>query len=303
MTQNQIRFRPRADSVATVAALAALAALSSPAAGEPMLHAPSLYRASDMSRFVDNYVELGIGYNSKDSYKFGEWNGLREKGAYPIFGFNWLSRARDNGANYWELRGSGLGLETRKFGLEGGSQGRWRLNASADRLVRSELDSARFVHTVGLGTNNLSGISPPTTVPYKIEQGRDFYRLGFSATLSDNWNASVNYREDRRDGTRVMGAPFEGGLGRPLNVPYQIDDHTQQVDAQLSYADELSQLQFAYHFSRYENDAGALELENDSATVVGRVSLMPSNDYHQLSLTGAYRVTASTRVAAKLSYG
>lgn len=315
MTNQQTRIQRRPAGLLTIAAISAMA--SSAAVAEPMLHTPSFYRHGDMSRYVDNYVELGAGYNSDDSYKFGEWSGLREDGAFAIVGFNWLSRNRSDDASYWQLTGSGLGLESRKFGLELGTQGRWKLNASADRLVRSELDSASFIHPNGLGTSNLSGIATvpitaatPTT-PYKVEQGRDFYRLGLSSALSANWDLQVSYREDVRDGARVMGVPFNG-FGNPNNVPYEIDDHTQQFETTLAFADSLTQVQFAYQFSRYENNLDSLTLQNPvrpaggaTATLpdIGRVSLMPSNDYHQLSATGTYRLTPFTRVTSKLSYG
>lgn len=312
-------FPRKAVFLATATAIGALNAGT--AIAEPMLHTPSFYRTADMSRYVDNYLELGVGYNSKDSYGFGEWSGLREDGAYPIVGFNWLTRARDSDASYWRLSGSGLGLETRKFGLEVGNQGRWKINASADRLVRSEIDDARFVHPNGLGTSTLSGIGtvPITTAtpltPYRIEQGRDFYRLGLTTNLSQTWDLQVQYREDVRDGTRVMGVPFTG-FGSTSNLPYEIDDHTQQLDATLAFANQTSQLQFAYHFSRYENDLTALNLQNPNTTptnigggatvpspTTGRVSLMPSNDYHQLSVSGMHQFTRNVRLAAKLSYG
>ena len=308
---NKSLANPAPRKVAFLATAAALGALAAGAAvAEPMLHTPSFYRSGEMSRYVDNYVELGVGYNSKDSYRFGEWNGLREDGAYPIVGFNWLSRARDSDASYWQLTGSGLGLETRKFGLEVGNQGRWKVNASADRLVRSELDDARFVHPNGLGTSSIRGIATvpittatPTT-PYRIEQGRDFYRLGLTTNLSSNWDLQVQYREDIRDGARVMGVPFTG-FGSANNVPYEIDDHTQQIDTTLAFANQTSQLQLGYHFSRYENDLNAFLVQDPSGSVVtdGRVSLMPSNDYHQVSITGAHRFGRDTRLTAKLSYG
>lgn len=302
----------------TLAALAALA--SQPTAAEPMLQHHALYRSDDMSRWIDNYVELGAGYNSADSYRFGEWNGLRDEGAYAIAGFNWLQRGRDNDARYWRISGSGLGLETRKFWFEGGEQGRWQVTASADRLLRSESDSARFIHR-GLGTSSLtlpagcSGFTGTTNLatvnancptPYNVEQGRDFYRLGLSAEMSSHWDFRVNYREDVRDGARVMGVAFPtGGLGGGFNVPYPIDDHTQQVDVRLAYADGPAQLQLGYLYSRYENDAAPTEVlnPNSAGAALGRVSGMPGNDYHQFSASGSYRLTRDTRLTTRLSYG
>jgi MtrB/PioB family decaheme-associated outer membrane protein len=296
-------------------AAAALAALSGSASGEPMLHHQTFYRNADMARWVDNYIELGAGYNNKDSYRFGEWNGLREEGAYPIVGFHWLSRGRDNDALYWRAQGSGLGLETRKLSIEGGEQGRWRLAASADRLVRSELDTARFIHQ-GLGGSNLTlaagcsgfasigAINAACLTPYKVEQGRDFYRLGFTGQLGGAWELSVNYREDVRDGTRVMG--FITNSFQSIPTPYQIDDHTQQVEALLGYALDGHQFQLGYSYSRYDNKLDALVITNPIGAAPpefpNRMSLAPGNEFHQLQATGSYRFSADTRLTGKLSY-
>ena len=306
---------------------------SAPALAEPMLHSVAFYRNSDMSRWTDNYVEFGALYNTKDSYKFGEWSGLRDDGVNGVVGLNWISRDRGNDAAYWSLNASGLGLETRKFAAESGIQGRWKVNFGADRLVRSEIDSARFIHQ-GLGSSNLTltancrppftgtnvGATPVSSRPecfsgYKIEQGRDFYRLGMSAALPGGWDASINYREDVRDGTRVTGiynsflntgnnTSSTGFTNAALNVPYEINDRTQQLEAQLAYADKLAQLQFAYSYSRYDNELNSFSVANPlHDSQIGRMSLMPSNEFHQLTATGAYSLTRDTRVTTKLSYG
>lgn len=282
---------------------------ATPALAEPMLQYASLYRNPDMSRWTDNYVELGVGYNSKDSYRFGEWSGLREEGAFPIVGLNWLSRDRGNDANYWAVHAAGLGLETRKLAIEGGRQGSWVVAASADRLVRSELDTARFVHPTGLGSSSLSGLTANVaantpTRPYNIEQGRDFYRLGLTTTINKEWGFNVNYREDVRDGNRVTGIRFSLGGFRGYNVPYEIDDHTQQLETLLAYTGKDAQLQLGYTYSRYENNLDAFIVQNPgSIGQIGRMGLMPSNDYHQLHATGAYNFGKSTRLTTKLSYG
>lgn len=285
---------------------------AAPAVAEPMLQYASLYRNADMSRWTDNYVELGAGYNSKDSYKFGEWSGLREMGAYPIVGFNWLSRERGNDANYWAIHGADLGLETRKLSLEGGQQGRWNLAFDASRLVRSELDSARFVHQ-GLGSNSLTlptgftRVANATLVPasrfsgYNIEQGRDFYKLSLRSSLSSDWGFDISYREDVRDGTRLTGIPFN----QALVVPYAIDDRTQQVESLLSYASKVAQFQLGYTYSRFDNKLDAFTVANpfSAGATLGRMSLMPGNEFHQLTATGAYAFTNATRLTTKLSYG
>ena len=49
-------------------AAAVLAALAAEAAfAEPMLYVP-LTRGADMSRYADNFIELGAGYSDEDSF-------------------------------------------------------------------------------------------------------------------------------------------------------------------------------------------------------------------------------------------
>ena len=57
-----------------VSAVALALATPGVALAEPMLQVP-LTTGADMTRYDSNYVELGWGYNSNSSYKFGEFTG------------------------------------------------------------------------------------------------------------------------------------------------------------------------------------------------------------------------------------
>lgn len=331
----------------TLVALAVAAALGSASAwAEPMLQA-ALNRQADMSRWTDNYVELGVGWNSDDSFKFGEFSGLSERGAFPIVGFDWRWNDRDDDARHLQVHAANLGLDTRKLGLRAGDHGRWGVSFSADRLVRAEVDSARFIHR-GLGSSTLTlppgfaGIgggagtaatgddSQPSNPdnaaaingalkPYSVAQGRDIYRLGTNFTFGKHWDLRVDYREDRRDGSRLTGAAFgtNGGNPRSVIVPYQIDDHTRQIEMLLSYATQRAQMQLGYSYSRFDNELDALRWENPFARVgnwpadpngasvgsPGALSLMPSNEHHQVTASGGFNLSRRARLAAQLSYG
>ena len=321
-----------------LALAAAFAAL--PAAAEPMLQI-DLFRNPDMSRWSENYIELGAGISDRRSFKFGEWSGLYRGTGFAIGGFHWLSRDKANDAQYWRAFGSNLGLDSRKLLFEGGRQGGWNVSFGLDQLTRYETESTRFIHQ-GLGSSSLTlpagfagisaGASQPANVGnaavinnalnlFEIKQGRDIYRLAWNGLLSSQWDFKVNYREDRRDGTRLTGAAFAVTAGNPRSVivPYQIDDRTQQVEAVLGYTAKWAQLQLSYTYSRYENDLSAFRWQSPFAPVTsggspwvagqvplgttGQLSLMPSNDYHQLNAVGAYVVSPKTRLTGQFSYG
>jgi hypothetical protein len=107
-----LTLRRRAIGVAVASALAALC--SGNAFADPVMTArlfrdtDILFRDADMSRWSDNYVELGVGNNTQPGYRFGQFSGLKDKGGFPIAGFNWLSRDSSNDARYWHVFGSTL---------------------------------------------------------------------------------------------------------------------------------------------------------------------------------------------------
>ena len=91
-----VPIRRRMSVIAVGTALASLAAV--PAFADPLLtiklfrDSEIMFRDADMSRWADNYIELGAGYNSANSLRFGQFSGLVDKGGFPLAGFNWIAR-------------------------------------------------------------------------------------------------------------------------------------------------------------------------------------------------------------------
>lgn len=317
--KNSAPLRRRTLVLAVGAALTSLAV--APALADPLLtiklfrDSEVMFRDADMSRWADNYIELGAGYNSKDSVRFGQFSGLTDKGGFPLLGFNWMSRDQANDAQYWQLHGANLGLDSNKFQVQGGVQGLWDASFSLDRLKKSQTDTAQFFHQ-GVGSSNLTlpagwvVVGNPTAVPaarlqpFEVQQGRDIYRLGIKGLLGPEWDYKVNYREDRRDGTRITGMSFAVG-GEAYLLPYQIDDRTQQIEAVLSYTSKIAQFQLGYNYSRFSNALNSFDVLDPGtlANNQGRLSLAPDNDHHQINATAAYWLGKSTRLSANYSYG
>ena len=312
-------------------ALAVAAAIGSTAAfAEPILTVP-FYRGADMSRYSDNYIELGIGLNNTNSFKAGEWTGVRKDNAFGIANFNWAKRDAREDRDYWHVFGSNLGLTTRRLGAEGGSQGRWGLTANFDQITRYQFDSARFIHS-GLGSSVLTlpagfagiGTNPATSAAvspflnsFDVKQDRKILGLGGKMALAGGWGFTVDFREDHRDGTKLIGSVIgnSGGNPRAVILPYQIDDKTDQLDAKLSFTGEKGQLQLGYYWSGYRNSADSLTWQNPYTTIggwaaaagfptgQGRLGLMPDNNFNQLKATGAYSFSRTTRFNGTVSYG
>src|SRR6202165_2513308 len=109
MKTNNRCFVVRASVVAVQGALAAFAVVSAVQAAEGDNATRQLTQPT-------NQVEVGAGYVSQDSFKFGQYNGLFNRGFYGIFNFDVRSAdAYDSDiALRWRVVGTDLRLDTRK---------------------------------------------------------------------------------------------------------------------------------------------------------------------------------------------
>lgn len=104
-----------------------------------------------------NKIEAGVLYNSDDSAKAGEYNGLYTEDPYGIGNID-LS----GGGNYdsdstrrWRVKGTNLGLQNRNVTGEYGWQGKLKLRFEYDELLRNRSGSFKTPY-LGEGTNNLT---------------------------------------------------------------------------------------------------------------------------------------------------
>jgi MtrB/PioB family decaheme-associated outer membrane protein len=320
------------------AGIAAVLAVSGVSA-QPLFQVP-LYPNADMSRYDRNTFELGVGYTGQDSYKFGEYTGLREQGAFATGNFN-VRRPLGTPADYVQATGWNLGLPSAQVDASAGSQGRWFVSGGYQQIPRYQFEDTRFLHQ-GLGSERLTlpvgfpGLSagasqPPANIntvnaylrDFDTRQERDIWRLGGGIRLGPDLELTLNYRQDDRDGTRLIGAVMGNSAGNPRAalLPYALNDVTRQVEALVQWSGAQAQLNVSYWYSRYDNDAGALTWQNPFAGIAGwgagapgfsgvgyptgfgRLSLAPSNDSHQIQASGGWNLSPRTRLTGTLSYG
>src|SRR5205085_2385562 len=124
------RMVKRATTLAVRSALVAMALI------------PAAYAADAVDPAVAELVkptstiEVGAGYVSDDSAKFGEYNGLNKQGPFAIGGFDIRGGdAYDSpGTVRYRAFGLNLGLENRTLGAEIASQGSYRFRYTYDEL-------------------------------------------------------------------------------------------------------------------------------------------------------------------------
>src|SRR5690348_6699889 len=83
--------------------------------------------ADDPTSLSPNAVEFGAGFQNTDSFRFGKYTGLVDKGAIGVGTVVIRGRdAWDSGkTRYWELLGTNLGLTSREVTARYGNQGLW----------------------------------------------------------------------------------------------------------------------------------------------------------------------------------
>jgi MtrB/PioB family decaheme-associated outer membrane protein len=173
MTSLKNRFAPRTIVLAVRGAIAALAFV-------PLAHAAEAGDADDLMQRTSS-VEVGAMYLNKDSAKFGEYSGLDKKGAYAIGNLEMFGGDGPDGAFRWKVLGYNLGLDSRSLAAEVGTQGRWRITAGYDEIVRNFSDTYR---TMWQGAGTTAFTLPPG---YPAASTRLSVTNNATAILA-NWN-------------------------------------------------------------------------------------------------------------------
>jgi MtrB/PioB family decaheme-associated outer membrane protein len=149
MTMNAKSIGTRIPAVAARWSLAAMviAAGAGPAAAQS---------ASDLTKPAST-VELGAGVVSDGSYKAGEFNGLQNKGGFLIGDVDIRGGGAydSDNAMRFRIKGTDLGLASRKLVAEFGVQGRFRVTFGFDEIRRNLSDSYQTPY-LGAGSNALT---------------------------------------------------------------------------------------------------------------------------------------------------
>ncbi|MGI9304345.1 MAG: MtrB/PioB family decaheme-associated outer membrane protein [Gammaproteobacteria bacterium] len=261
------------------------------------------------------YAEGGVGYVENDSFKFGEYTGLNEDGAYFIGDAHYRYRGRE--ARYFDVDAHNLGLDSRSVGLEGGRQGKYDIFLNYDELPHFISDSA-VTPFIGSGGEVLN--LPPDWVrgtttagmtalsgslrQVDIETQRKSAGLGIRFVPARKWQTSVEARRETKEGTQDIAGAF---LFNAAQLLQPVDYTTDQFDLSTTYMGRRLQARFAYHGSVFRNDDESLRFDNPFTSSfgadAGQLALPPDNDFHQLLTSVGYEINQKTRLTADLAVG
>lgn len=261
-------------------------------------------------------IELGIGYVSDDSYKFGEYNGLHEKGAYAIVSGS--ARYRSDDASYLDLEVWDLGLDTRSLLLEGGRQGSYDIYLSYDEIPHYVSDTASTPY-LGAGTDNQTlpagwvragGTSGMTELDASlrdvtIETKRKRLGTGIEITTESPWSYNFDVRRDDKQGGKHGGGAF---YFRAAQLVEPVDYTTDEVDASVVYSWNKWHASLGYYASTFSNNDESLIWENAFNPIVagadeGQLALPPDNEFQQITLSAAYAFSERNHLSGEFAAG
>ncbi|WP_455218686.1 MtrB/PioB family outer membrane beta-barrel protein, partial [Kaarinaea lacus] len=270
---------------------------------------------------VDADLKAGLGYVTNDSYKFGDYTGLNEKGAYILADAEVKSRGK--GGEYFNLQADDLGLDSRHISMEAGHQGSAQFEISYDQLPKLNVDTARTPYS-GESVQRLpTGWVPASTTSGMTELANSLRDINLSterrkATIGATYfqtaalSYDVLYQRETKKGNKSAGLAFGGSFASAksaiLAIP--VDYETDMAKFGVNYRARRWQLAANYQFSAFNNRADSIVWDNAFNTPTntpdtpeGQAALEPDNSMQQLSANASFNITDSIVLSGLLSYG
>lgn len=294
--------------------------------GAPSTPAPQLFI---------NSLEVGVGYQSDDSFFIGRYGGVTEDGPFLVLnskldgGDAWDS----DGTKFWDATFDVRGFDTIFFSGRYGEQDKWRVSAFFDMFTRSFTETAQ---TPFAGLERASLRLP--------DDWRSNIRSSGFATLEDSlksvdlqvkwrtiggdyvfvphkgYEVRFSFSDRNRKGIRGNSLAFghEGNFPVGVFFPQPVDYDSDRFTTSLAYADQRWQWTAAYTFSAFTSNDDAVEVQNPFARslgtqwpaggfagfpfAIGQYSLPPDSSAHRVSLTSTYLVSSKTRLRLSATY-
>ncbi len=260
-------------------------------------------------------VDAGGTYVSDDAARFGNGNGYDEDGGYvAVDGYG--RYAKDGYRLDWYAED--LGLDSRVLEIDGGRQGVFGFRLDYRELPYRRFDTTETVFSQSGGdTLTLPGSWTPaattggmTDLPsslrrQNIESDREIIGLGADWIPVKGFRLFADFKHVEQDGFDIMGG---SSFTQASLLPRWFDYETDQVDAGIEYSTERATVTLAYYLSDFSNDNTSLTWDTPYTTTPGaeqlRMATAPGNEFQQVSLSGAYRLsTWDTVIAASLAMG
>ena len=262
------------------------------------------------------WVEAGLGHVSDASFRFGDYTGLQDRGAYGDVSGVWRYRDAES-ARALDLRVDRLGLDSRALDISAGRQGSYRVWLGYEALPHLVASDSRTPFsgssgslslpggwTEGGSTGSMSDLDASLR-SRPLQQERERTVLGAALTPHRLADLRFGYRRDVITGTGVSGGSF---LAQSSQLPRRIDQTLDRIDASFAVVHALGHAQVAFDSSFFSNDVTALTWQNPygpatPGATTGRAGLAPDNSAHRLTFKLGTLPSTPMQFAGQLTLG
>lgn len=282
--------------------------------------------ASD-DEMLHGFINIGVGHVSDDAYKFGEYTGLDEQGAYPVLDFSIGQAALQRWSDpaYWSLSGQNLGLDARALQFDWGQ----RFHADYREISRQLSSGGRSVFvdddssslqlpagwTAATSTAGMTDLNGPLNA-FDESLKRRRFTLAYAFPAFSDWELDIRFRHETKDGNRVRYGVIgnSGGNPRSVALPSPVDFTENALSLRANRTGPAYALEFGYDVSLFDNDNSAQSWDNPYLAIGGwnaaaghpsgrgAIALEPDNRYQQLFATGYLRLSPQSSLRGSLHY-
>jgi MtrB/PioB family decaheme-associated outer membrane protein len=265
---------------------------------------------------VTGNVDVGAGWVSDSSLKFGDYRGLQERGGF--LALDGQSRYRDEAGRFVDVRFSNLGIDSRSLDLRGGDRGSYTVEFAYREIPKYRGFGAETVYR-GVGGNELT--LPPEWQPARDTAGmeglqaalrpealrisRKILDIGLQWQLAPRWSYDLEFQHQRKEGTR----PFGAGVFtiQSSHLPAPVDFSTNRLDMGVSRSGETSHWRLGILGSDFDNPYPAVTWSNPFIPVGStgslRASLEPDNRFYRVDMAGTWAPVKRLRLTANAAIG
>ncbi|MEF1338808.1 MtrB/PioB family decaheme-associated outer membrane protein, partial [Vibrio rotiferianus] len=130
---------------------------------------------------------------------------------------------------------------------------------------------------------------------YKNEVKRKSLELDLKYTPHTPWQPYASMKHERKEGGLLLYSPTVPNLfNAPGFIPKTIDNETLNTLVGISYVEEAWLVDVSYRGSFFRNEQAALYYGSVNNPYANHLAFEPDNDFHQLTMSGNYRLGQHT---------
>ncbi|WP_275862348.1 MtrB/PioB family decaheme-associated outer membrane protein [Vibrio sp. CAU 1672] len=240
-------------------------------------------------------IYFGLGYLDNDgSAHFNNWNPpvygthSSDKRISPSFNAD-IEQYQDDGY-YNRFTAVDLGLQ--RFLVQ------WEVGQyDGLQFLGSYSESPYYRNYNGLSAyqNSSGSLLSEELSSFTTKVTRETFNLALKYTPYSPWKPYATMKHEQKQGTGTLYSTSIPGYGNvPGYLPKPIEHETLNTHAGVSYVEENWMADVAYRGSFFRNDRPALYYGTESSPYANHIAYEPDNDFHQLALSGNYRIDRQT---------